>query len=354
MSVGNPLQTPELHPLIPRFEWNARNVYEDTSALYYRLSRELIGDGKLLVLASHIPATQPAPNLFFSAVHYLLMREPNRHHRLRAFFHDLTPRPNTRDDPYPIFREFCLTHVQELRDLLETRSVQLNEIGRCAFFMPVFNFISARVGGEPFAVIEVGSSAGLNLLWDRYAYDYGLRTLYGDTSSSIVLRCALRGSKRPPLEQPPPPVAFRFGIDLAPQDVRDEDAMLWLRALVWPEHVDRARHMEKAIALARQHPPLVLQGDALDLVPRALDAISPDLPVLLFHSFVLNQFPAQARERYYAMLTERSAGRRLFDMAIEPREWPAPLVLTTYKDRGYFEQTLASCDVLGRWIEWYE
>lgn len=354
MRVSNPLQAPEQHPLIPRFEWNARHVYEDMSALYYRLSRELIGDGKLLVLASHIPATQPAPNLFFSAVHYLLMREPNLTHPLRNFFHDLTPNPNTRDDPYPMFRKFCLTHADEMRELLETRSVQLNEIGRCAFFMPVFEFISERVGGVPLAVIEVGASAGLNLLWDQYAYDYGDGTRYGAADSDIVLHCALRGGKRPPLRQAPVPVVLRFGIDLAPQDVRDADAMLWLRSLVWPEHLDRARHMEKAIALAQQRPPLVMQGDALDMVPRALDAISPTMPVVLFHSFVLNQFPAQAREAYYAMLRERSAERVLYDVAIEPREWPAPLVLTTYKDRGYFEQTLAVCDVLGRWMEWYE
>lgn len=354
MNVGNPLHAPEQHPLIPRFEWNARHVYEDTSALYYRLTRELIGDGKLLVLASHIPATQPAPNLFFSAVHYLLMREPNLSHPLREFFHDLTPNPNTRDDPYPVFRAFCLTYADEMRELLETRSVQLNEIGRCAFFLPVFNFVSERVGGAPFAVIEVGSSAGLNLLWDQYAYDYGDGTLYGAPASDIVLRCEVRGAKRPPLLHAAPPVALRFGIDLAPQDVCNEDEMLWLRSLVWPEHVERAIHMEKAIALAQQRPPLVIQGDALDLVPRALDAISPEMPVLLFHSFVLNQFPAEARARYYAMLTERSAGRSLYDAAIEPSEWPAPLVLTTYKDRGYFEQTLASCDVLGRWLEWYE
>ncbi|MDL1898405.1 DUF2332 domain-containing protein, partial [Anaerolineae bacterium CFX7] len=46
-------------------------MYGDETSLYFRLSRELIGDGKLLVLASNIPPNQPAPNLFFSAVHYL-------------------------------------------------------------------------------------------------------------------------------------------------------------------------------------------------------------------------------------------------------------------------------------------
>lgn len=351
--MSNPLNTPDRHHLIPRFEWNARHVFEDSSSLYFRLTRELIGDGKLLVLASHIPSHQPAPNLFFSAVHYLIANPSNADHPLREFFPDLTSDPNTRDDPYPVFRKFCLTHSSEIRHLLETRSVQLNEIGRCAYFFAVFCLLSERLAGDPFALVEVGSSAGLNLLWDRFAYDYGNGTRYGDPDSSIVLLCNPRGSARPPLSATVPRVAFRIGIDLDPKDVLDDDAMLWLRALVWPEHVERARHMEQAIALARQHPPLVVQGDALEMVPRTLDSIAREMPVLLFHSFVLNQFSSEARARYAELLTEHSVGRRLFDLALEPSEWPAPLVLTTYQDGRASEQTLAACDHLGRWMEWY-
>jgi Uncharacterized protein conserved in bacteria (DUF2332) len=77
MTESNPLNAPYSHRLIQPFEWNARHVIEDHTALYFRLSRELIGDGKLLILASHVPSDQPAPNLFFSAVHYLLMRPEN-------------------------------------------------------------------------------------------------------------------------------------------------------------------------------------------------------------------------------------------------------------------------------------
>src|SRR5262245_49356556 len=109
--LSNPLNAPDTHKLIQRFEWNARHVIEDPTALYFRLSRELIGDGKLLVLASNVPSTQPAPNLFFSAVHYLLMRDPYYAHPLRQFFPDLATKLNTQDDPYPAFRDYCLTHA---------------------------------------------------------------------------------------------------------------------------------------------------------------------------------------------------------------------------------------------------
>jgi hypothetical protein len=350
--MTNPLHAPEKHKLIPRIEWNARNVYGDETSLYFRLSRELIGDGKLLVLASNIPPNQPAPNLFFSAVHYLLMRPENETHPLRDFFPDLANELNTRDDPYPVFRKFCLAHATEMAQLLKTRSVQVNEIGRCSYFLPAFQILSQQLGGEPFVAIEVGASAGLNLFWDRYAYDYGDGTLYGSATSQIVLTCELRGNLRPPRLDTFPPVAMRFGIDLDPKDVLDEDAMLWLRALIYPEQVERARRLEKAIALARQHPPLLVAGDALHVAPRALAAIAPNMPVLLFHSFVLNQFTDPHRARYFDMLADWSTRRRLFDLALEPSDWPAPMILTHYENGAPIEQPLAICDHLGRWMEW--
>jgi hypothetical protein len=350
--MTNPLQAPDRHKLIPRIEWNARNVYGDETSLYFRLSRELIGDGKLLVLASNIPPNQPAPNLFFSSVHYLLMKPENAAHPLREFFPDLAAELNTRDDPYPVFRKFCLTHYQEMVRLLRTRSVQVNEIGRCAYFLPAFHVLARELDGEPFILIEVGASAGLNLFWDEYAYDYGDAVLYGNRASNILLTCELRGDLRPPLGNPPPRVTLRMGIDLNPQDVLDDDAMLWLRALIYPEQVERAHRLAAAIELARRHPPLVFSGDALDVVPRALKAIAPDAPVLLFHSFVLNQFTDPDRAQYLALLTEMSAGRRLFDLALEPSDWPAPMTLTQYENGAHTAQPLAICDHLGRWMEW--
>src|SRR5436190_938127 len=107
--------------------------------------------------------------------------------------------PDTHNDPYPVFRDFCLDHAAEIRKLLETRRVQVNEIGRCAYFLPAFQVVAQRISGEPMALVEVGASAGLNLLWDKYGYDYGDGFLYGVRDSEIVLPCRLRGEKRPRL-----------------------------------------------------------------------------------------------------------------------------------------------------------
>ncbi|HZQ06385.1 MAG TPA: DUF2332 domain-containing protein [Anaerolineae bacterium] len=349
----NPLISPELHTLAEEFLWNAEHVFHGDSPLYEKLARRIVNDPEILALAAHTPPRQPPSNLLFASVHYLLLR--GKDDPLAIFYPDLTRKPDTTDDPYPVFRAFCLEHADEIIPLVETRRVQTNEVARCSFFFPAFTLIASRVHHEPLALIEVGSSAGLNLNWDRYAYDYGDDKLYGDTNSSILLKCELRGAHRPSLpngEYEFPRAASRVGVDIHPNDVNDDDAMRWLRALVWPEQLDRAERLQQAIALAREFPPRLLAGDALELVPPLLAEIPPSAPVVLFHSFVLNQISSDARAQYYALLEQHSAERELFDVAVEPQEWPAPLVLTTLYRGERAGATLASCDYHGRWLEW--
>ncbi len=350
---------PQLHTLAEEFRWNADRVFPDASRLYQVLARRVADDPALLALAAHAQPHQPSVQLLFAAVHYLLLRDPDD--PLSLFFADLARKPNTQDDPFPIFRAYSLEHAAEIAALVGTRRVQTNEVGRCALFLPGFQLIARQVEFQPCAQIEVGSSAGLNLNWEHYSYDYGDGLVWGDVAAPLRLRCELRGAYKPPLTLLPDLRAaqngarpLRIGIDIQPNDVNDDDAMLWLRALVWPEQLERAERLARAIALARQFPPQVVQGDALELLPTVLADIPRATPVVLFHSYVLNQFSATARLRYQELLAAHSAGRLLFDLAIEPKEWPAPLVLTRFHDGDRTTQELAVCDQHGRWLEWLE
>jgi hypothetical protein len=347
---SNPPSPRALEILAAEFRWNAGHIFDQASPLYERLAYRIAGDPSLLALAAHAPPHQLAVNLLFAAVHYLLLRGSDD--PLTLFYADLVRKPNLQDDAYPVFRAFCLEHAVEIGALVSSRRVQTNEIARCALFLPAFELIARRVERAPLAMIEVGSSAGLNLNWDRYGYVYGNGTLYGDPASPIVLRCEVRGEHLPPLAAPLPRVFLRTGVDLNPNDVRDEDATLWLRALVWPEQRERAERLEQAIALARRFPQPIITGDALDVVPDLLDDIPPATPVVLFHSFVLNQFPSDGRTRYYEMLAAQSRTHILFDLSVEPHAWPVPLVLTTFRSGERAAETLALCDHHGRWLEW--
>lgn len=354
MNPDSPL-SPELQTIADGFLWNAENALADSSPLYARLARRIASDPEILSLAAHTQPHQPVMNMLFASVHYLLLRDNTA--PLAAFFPDLTPHPNLTDDPYPIFRAFCLEHAHEIIELERSRRVQTNEIARCALFLPAFTLIARRLRGQSFALLEVGSSAGLNLNWERYGYDYGDGQLLGDAASGVLLKCELRGALRPPLPRNGERLteAFtstRIGIDLNPNDVFDDDAMLWLRALVWSEQIERADRLQKAIALARVFPPKVLQGDALELAPRLIQESPRAVPIVLFHSFVLNQVPQELRVRYGELLAANSADRTLIDLAIEPGEFPAPLVLTTCRNETTTQEILATCDHHGRWLEW--
>ncbi|NWF67819.1 MAG: DUF2332 domain-containing protein [Chloroflexi bacterium] len=136
------------------------------SPLYERLCRGIAQDEALLRLAAHSPRAQPLPNVLLGAVHYLLLK--GTPHALAAYYADLSPDPLPPDTPFPLFRAFCQEHQAEIKALLAARRVQTNEVGRCALLLPVFGVIAQR----PLALVEVGTSAGLNLLWDRYRYQY--------------------------------------------------------------------------------------------------------------------------------------------------------------------------------------
>ena len=68
------------------------------------------------------------------------------------------------------------------------------------------------------------------------------------------------------------------------------DAVDWLRALVWPERVDEAQMLEDALEMAKDDPPLLLAGDALELLPKVLESIPSDSTLCLYHSRANRQF----------------------------------------------------------------
>ena len=134
--------------------------------------------------------------VFLAAVHDELLRDPD--HPLAAY--DPTvggagPGPGLEGAIVAL----CEDRAERLEATLATRRTQTNETARCAGLLPGF---AAVAGGRPLALIEIGASAGLNLLWDRYAYDYGDRAA-GASSSGLTIACELVGPHVPPLDPRP-------------------------------------------------------------------------------------------------------------------------------------------------------
>jgi hypothetical protein len=323
------------------------------SPLYEHLASSIAADDDLLAVAAPAPPGQPVPNLLLAAVHLLLLegaRDP-----LSKFYPDLTDPAAPPASAYPAFRAFCLSHAEAIGHLLATRRVQTNEVGRCTYLFPAFTRVAALARGRPLALVEIGTSAGLNLLWDQYAYRYGDGAVYGKVDSPVQLSCVVRGDRRPPLPSRTPEVARRVGVDLHVVEVRDPDAVRWLQALVWPEHRERAQALRDAIAIARARPLELQSGDGVELLPTILRSVPADVPVCVFHTHTVNQLSTDARARLSALLAEHGRTRELYRLSAEWLGTAHPqLELTAWPGGREAHRLLARCEPHGRWLQWLE
>ena len=326
----------------------------DMSALYESLCHSIAEDKDVLAIAANARSGQPVPNLFMAAVHWLLMRDGE--HPVSAYYPDLCLGPAEPGDPYPSFRSFCLERREEITALISVRLVQTNVVRRCAVLLPAFAEAIGEDQEKPLSLVAIGASAGLNLFWDRYAYSYSDGRRWGDGGSPVQLSSVIRGEGRPSLPAAIPDVVFRVGLDLNPVDISDPDAVAWLKALVWPERREEATILDNAIELAQDHPPTLLAGDALELLPQVLQGIPPDSTLCLYHSHMLNQLSQEARGRFEDIIDQHGAARDLNLISFEGRAGGhhSAIELTQYQSGAKTIRHLADCDSHGNWIQWME
>jgi len=343
-------------PFLDLAEWAA-----DTSPLYERLCRIVADDPPLREVAATVPEDRTVENVFLAAVHCVLRRGVD--HPLAEYYPSATDDPRPPDAALaPALRDFCRTYADELDPLLETRRTQTNEVRRAAALYPAFAHVGARTDG-PLALVEIGPSAGLNLLWDRFDYEYhgvgegtdAVRRV-GRPDSPVTIQSAVEGG-RPPLPADPPAVHSRVGIDLNPLDVTDDADAEWLQALTWPEHDDRRARLSAVIDLARRDPPRLIEGDAVAELPAVLDRIPADVPVVVYSTLVLYQVPDAIREDLRELIADRS-GERPLHWLTGSHAFDDPgdgLELRWHRsvDGELRSDPLARFQHHGEWIEWY-
>lgn len=230
---------------------------------------------------------------------------------------------------------------------------QTNEIARSAMLLPGFLAI-ARETGLPLKLAEIGSSAGLNLLFDRFFYHFG-QSSWGEVSSPVQLGPQVRASA-PPLKGAIE-IAGREGCDIAPIDVSRHEDQLRLRSYIWPDQPARLERLDGALALATDVQFLLARADAESFVRAQLDAPLDGTCLVLFHSIMWQYMPQQTRKDIVAALETAGGSARkdapLAWLRMEPIEVSDPfatLSLTTWP--GGDTRHLARCDYHGRWIEW--
>ena len=315
------------------------------SSTYEVLSLAVASSNELLDMARHCQVGQPIPNLFFAAVKRVLADHPddglNYHYAGSA--RGGKPTAGLEE----AFGEFCSAHSHEIRALVQTRRVQTNEIRRSSYLMPAFGLIARENPDRPLALIDVGASAGLNLLWDSYRYRYSDGSTYGPPDSPVVIEAETR-TPMPRIPDQLPRVTYRVGIDLSPVDLSDDEEYRWMMALVWPDHADRAELLAAARSIWLETPPEIVAGDAVAILPDVLTDAPEDATLCVFHCHTLNQFPVEARSAFYEILMGESERRIVYHVPSEGERMSVDRI----DDRQSTTILSARRNAHGRWIEW--
>lgn len=310
------------------------------SPLYQHLIGVIATDTELLRVINRIE-NQPPPNMLLGGVHYLLMKTPSE--ELAGFYASLTgdPRPFTQVDE--AFTQFVLANEETLVELGRTRFTQTNECRRCVALLPGILWS----GFDAFHLIEVGTSAGLNLGIDTYAFNYGGAEWGPDSAVKLVAE-----SKGADFEFRDFEVLSRVGIDLNPIDPTNDDERLWLEALIWPEHSERRERLKAALELVATLDIRFERGDALDLLGPVLDELPPGEPAIVMNSFVLIQFTNQQRARLEEIVDLARSARPIHRVSLEAliksRTWA---YLSVNDGSGMRE--IGQAHPHGEWIDLY-
>jgi hypothetical protein len=278
-------------------------VFADTSCgryspLYDRISRAVIDDREVLSVLARAPRDAQQAVLVLAVVHFLLLG--GLEHPLADVYVGRTDA-----DPAALFRDLVLTNADAVVDLLTTRRTQTNEVGRSAVLGPALTVVADRLGA-PLALIDAGSSAGLNLRCDRYRLDYGEHGATGPAAAPVRIACHVVAGT-PPVAPALPAIAGRVGIDRAPVDLDDADAARWLLACTWPD-TGRLARTQRAIADARTDRPEVVAGDLFEELPLVLDRLPAHATACVFTTWVLAYSRREGRQAFVDLV--RDAGTR--------------------------------------------
>ncbi len=235
---------------------------------------------------------------------------------------------------------------------------QTNEAGRSASFMAGLKWLSGRVGPR-FELNEIGASAGINTMMDRYHYDLGGITA-GPVDSPMQITPEWRG--------PAPPdaacdIVAICGCDKATIDLSQPANALRVKSYIWPENKERMQRVNAAVALAEEQRPDIVEADAADWVEyRLLQPHSSRVTRVIYHSIVWQYLPSECRKRITAAIAAAGAkatsDRPLAWVSLETNRatFRHELVVRYWNGSSQDGEPnlLGQAQAHGAWIEWFD
>lgn len=312
--------------------------WAEDSPLYQHLCGVIAGDAELMRVINRLEHT-PQLNILFAAVQYLMTS--GGEHDLASFYPNFTNEPLSLAGVARPFRDFVLANEGEIVELGATRYTQTNECRRCLALLPM----TWMSGLDRFHLVDVGTSAGLNLLLDKYHYRWG--GFEWGPESPVSLVGQVRGNLPEPVDIE---ILGRTGIDLNPIDPTRPEERRWLESLVWPEHNERRDRLHSALELASQVEMDLVVGDVLQVLPDVLDTIPDGTPVLIMNSFVLNQFTDEQRSEFERLVLAGSSERVIRSVSMEAGSGSRAVAILSV-DRGEGLRQVGVGHHHGEWVD---
>jgi hypothetical protein len=256
-------------------------------------------------------------------------------------------------DDLAILRDVIRKHEAFLLPWLDGPP-QTNEAGRSSNFIAAMLWLAAEGLPPRFECLEIGSSAGINLMIDRYRYDLG-GVVVGPADPVMTFAPEWRG--------PPPPdrsieIVSLKGCDVAPLDLTDPEQALRLKSYVWPEHAIRFERIEAAIRAASAKAPDLVKMNAADFVEQQLALPQAEGTTrVLMHSIVWQYVPEDQQQRIAVAMEAHGrqatpdralawialeADRTLLQHGLTVRYWPG----------GNEPRLITAAHAHGAWVEW--
>jgi hypothetical protein len=234
------------------------------------------------------------------------------------------------------------------------RSTQTNEPGRSAVIQAVVADVAS--GAKEINLIEVGTSAGINLYFDRFTVrDH-------DDGRALTLVC----EDVTPIDRsrPLPEVLTRVGIDPNPLDLSNEEDRLWLKACLWPEQRRRHDRFDAIVAAKPSWPDLtMLRGRAMDRLNDAFEFVDPSALTVIMNTWTAFYFTDDERAEYFSEVSRRCAHDNVAWLSIESTmvKWPHVEVDAQAGQRAASQVVVTRsggspvrwgwCHAHGRWLE---
>jgi hypothetical protein len=300
---------------------------ESRSPLYADLCRRFARDPVAADLLGPEP-TWDAPLRLLGGLHYLVLGGEA-----------------TWEDPLGEHREF-------LRAFITEQGVQTNEVQRSWVLLPLLLRVARKTGTQTFDLVELGPSAGLNLVWDRYRYRY-VAGEWGAPAAGLLFEGEERRPVPGELLELSPQVRGRVGIDRSPIDVTTEEGARLLRCFVWAGQDERLARLDRAIEALRGDPPELVRGDFVELLPETLAAQPRDGLTVVFQTATWGYLDDERRARLRGILEEAGRSSPLAFIStgkprIDEHCWGLRLVYWPGSEREF----AGHADFHGSWLRW--